>query len=136
MGTNYYLHRVENMCDHCGRADEDTTIHIGKSSGGWVFLLHVGGDAPRTLMEWVKQIIDPDVEIRNEYGDVIDPTYMLRTILNRIGKERSSDAVERQRPQMGAGAFYDKGLHLWRMRSSTRNPQPYASVDLCEGEFS
>src|SRR5450631_1105933 len=38
MGTNYYLQLPG--CDHCNRAGD--RLHIGKSSGGWCFALHVG----------------------------------------------------------------------------------------------
>lgn len=39
MGTNYYLHS-QDPCEHCGRSYPE--LHIGKSSAGWVFALHVG----------------------------------------------------------------------------------------------
>lgn len=37
MGTNYFVRppQCEQACKHCGQAQE---IHLGKSSGGWVFL--------------------------------------------------------------------------------------------------
>lgn len=37
MGTNFYVRppQCEHPCEHCGKASE---IHLGKSSGGWVFL--------------------------------------------------------------------------------------------------
>ena len=41
MGTNYYLET--DACDKCGRGDGP--LHIGNSSAGWCFALHVGEDA-------------------------------------------------------------------------------------------
>jgi hypothetical protein len=37
MGTNYFLHSPP--CLHCGHEPEP--LHIGKSSGGWCFALHI-----------------------------------------------------------------------------------------------
>ena len=53
MGTNYYLHRPRtNECEHCGRADEAPPLHIGKSSSGWCFSLHVRrADDPEHVLE-------------------------------------------------------------------------------------
>ncbi len=36
MGTNYYLRK--SKCKECGNEEE---IHIGKSSFGWTFALHI-----------------------------------------------------------------------------------------------
>ena len=38
MGTNHYLHAP--ACPHCGKEQEDV-IHLGKSSQGWCYGLHV-----------------------------------------------------------------------------------------------
>lgn len=39
MGTNYYLHDNSEQCSSCGCGEE--ILHIGKSSCGWSFALHV-----------------------------------------------------------------------------------------------
>ena len=39
MGTNYYFEDSSEVCECCGRGAE--SLHIGKSSGGWCFSLHV-----------------------------------------------------------------------------------------------
>lgn len=50
MGTNYYLHTKPD-CECCGRGFEP--LHIGKSSGGWCFSLHVmPEDNINTLDDW------------------------------------------------------------------------------------
>jgi len=39
MSVNYYLKRPSDRCEACGHERNDPTrLHIGKSSGGWVFL--------------------------------------------------------------------------------------------------
>ncbi len=81
MGTNYYIKR--NFCKCCGRFDE---IHIGKSSGGWCFGLHVktpGSDEnlPENLMEWEE--LFKNNEIVNEYGEIITKEEMMDIITDR-----------------------------------------------------
>lgn len=49
MGTNYYI--KSEPCSHCKRADPD--LHIGKSSFGWAFALHVVADRGlNSLDDW------------------------------------------------------------------------------------
>ncbi len=77
MGTNYYLHR--NVCEHCGRSDE--RIHIGKSSSGWCFSLHVIPGEIENLAEW--EATWPSGTIKDEYDEVIGPEEMMKTITDR-----------------------------------------------------
>lgn len=85
MGTNYYLHR--NICPHCGRADEE--LHIGKSSAGWCFSLHVT-DEITSLDDWKKLFAEEGAVIKDEYGDIETVETMLRTITQRRGREGPS----------------------------------------------
>lgn len=88
MGTNYYF--VQNVCAHCQRGDE--RLHIGKSSFGWVFALHVRSDRdfdhryPEDLEGWRKRWAQPDSYIVNEYGDLVHPSNMEQTVSGRTGK--------------------------------------------------
>jgi hypothetical protein len=80
MGTNYYLH--EATCSHCGHGKEK--LHIGKSSGGWCFSLHVDPDLGiRSLEDWIERWSQPGAYISDEYGDRIDPERMLEVIRDR-----------------------------------------------------
>lgn len=83
MGTNYYVYR--NACEHCGRGDEP--LHIGKSSAGWCFALHVGreewDETPRSLDEWRAKWSEPGAVIRDEYGRTLTADEMLSRILGR-----------------------------------------------------
>lgn len=81
MGTNYYLHQKPD-CKCCGRPFEP--LHIGKSSGGWCFSLHVmPDDGISTLDDWRALWSAPDALIRNEYGEAITPAEMERVITER-----------------------------------------------------
>lgn len=82
VGMNYYLH--ENGCPHCGRGDEP--LHIGKSSGGWCFALHVYPDEEvgiKNLDDWRAKWSAPNCRIKDEYGQVITPTEMDEIITAR-----------------------------------------------------
>lgn len=83
MGTNFYLRLP--TCAHCTRLEEK--IHIGKSSTGWCFALHVMPergilDLPDWTVIWAK----PGMAIQNEYNEFLTPDEMLQTILGRQGK--------------------------------------------------
>ena len=80
MGTNYYLHI--NKCPTCGTPEK--ILHIGKSSVGWAFSLHVSPDENINDLEDWKELfkLHPN-SIVNEYGDSISFVFMLSTILDR-----------------------------------------------------
>jgi len=76
MGTNYYLKRREPQqpCPTCGctcKSDEKDDLHIGKSSWGWCFGLHVIPELGiNSLDDWVEEIeINRDTHhVVDEYG--------------------------------------------------------------------
>ncbi len=81
MGTNYYLHQKPD-CECCGRPFEP--LHIGKSSGGWCFTLHVmPEDNINTLDDWRELWSKPGAVIRNEYGERVSNEEMERCITER-----------------------------------------------------
>jgi hypothetical protein len=90
MGTNYYWHE-KGTCEHCGR--RDTGIHIGKSSAGWCFGLHVYDpkrddyDIP-SLAAWEKLWNQPGSEVLNEYGETVTPERMLFIVTDRSHPDR------------------------------------------------
>ena len=80
MGTNYYLER--NVCSECGRPHE--SLHIGKSSVGWCFSLHVIPDRGiNDLDDWIQEFRDHRARIVDEYGSMVGISDMLATIRNR-----------------------------------------------------
>ncbi len=78
MGTNYYI--KSKLCEKCGRLDEE--YHIGKSSGGWCFSLHVDPNNGINSLEDVKQLWK-DKLVYNEYEETISHEEMLSIILER-----------------------------------------------------
>lgn len=79
MGTNYYLEDQE-PCSHCGRPYE--RVHIGKSSGGWCFSLHVIPERGiNSLEDWKANW--QGKKIYNEYGDEVSHEEMISIITER-----------------------------------------------------
>lgn len=88
MGTNYYL--TSKSCECCGRRGD--RIHIGKSSIGWCFGLHVYRDGVMfngkeltiaDLKDWIPLMNAESAQIEDEYGDVIPVVDMLSRIRER-----------------------------------------------------
>lgn len=84
MGTNYYLHETP-ACPHCGRTYEP--LHIGKSSGGWCFSLHVIPERGLVTLEAWQDLWSKGGHIKNEYGHDVTPDQMTEIIIDR-GYER------------------------------------------------
>lgn len=90
MGTNYYSVRrgledvdSESFWELVRREDEDI-LHIGKSSGGWCFSLHVVPEhGISDLDDWLPIFIDPERVIVDEYRNLIKFEQMMRTITAR-----------------------------------------------------
>ena len=87
MSTNYYLHKPSNTkCNHCGHdpESENNIIHIGKSSYGWCFALHVNSALGiNTLEDWKLKWAEEGMKIKNEYGDDVPAVDMLDIITTR-----------------------------------------------------
>ena len=71
MGTNYYSVKrdIEHLVmmdfydlhERCYDLDGNDVLHIGKSSSGWCFSLHVIPEQGiNSLQDWVKLFIDPE----------------------------------------------------------------------------
>ena len=101
MGTNYYLKvkKVPKPCYACGHTPpRPSSIHIGKSSAGWCFSLHVYPEEldedqdpprPQSLEEWRERFEDPKFMIENEYDKAITAKEMLHVITGRApGRKR------------------------------------------------
>ena len=83
MGTNYY-HEI-GVCEHCGHAEHRR--HIGKSSFGWCFSLHVEPDDhafPHSWDEWQEEFISG--RIVDEYGEEVDTEDFYSVVTERSHK--------------------------------------------------
>lgn len=93
MGTNFYLYK--NTCRHCGRGD--APLHIGKSSAGWCFALHVlPEEGIKDLDDWKKRFEGAGNTIKDEYGREVTPEEMIETITKRegnLGKTRKAPTM-------------------------------------------
>jgi len=82
MSTNYYLQN--KPCSHCGIVDSKSILHIGKSSRGWCFGLHVMPECGIcSLDDWRLLFQEPSREIVDEYGRRIGVDQMLSIVTER-----------------------------------------------------
>jgi hypothetical protein len=92
MGTNYYWHEKPE-CSHCGREFEG--VHIGKSSGGWCFSLHVyPNDNINDWPDWKERLCQPGSHIRNEYGERVTLEEMVAIVTKRAWKSPGTRDVQ------------------------------------------
>lgn len=98
MGTNYYLRdliqEVEDVLDD----NQDYTqglFHIGKSSSGWCFALHlIPEKGINNLDGWKKLFDSPGTIIRDEYGKVLSKEEMLSIITERSWPNREKSKLQ------------------------------------------
>jgi hypothetical protein len=92
MGTNYFWIRERDVCKACGRGVEVERLHIGKSSAGWCFSLHIrhsGVDAaPQSLDDWKARFVMPCSHIEDEYGRRETAEAMVAEITERSNRPR------------------------------------------------
>lgn len=150
MGTNFYLHK--NACQCCKRSQEK--LHIGKSSHGWCFTLHVDQtEGVEDLPDWEKLFADPANVIVDEYGELVTAESMMATITQRARSREEGvlgDSLDLYPEPFGRvmtwGEFYERNQaepgpnNLLRHRI---DPEGYRCVkhgegtwDCVRGEFS
>ena len=129
MGTKYYWLSDEGRCEHCGRSDSEE-LHIGKSSGGWCFALHVIPELGiNDLPDWLERWHRKGSRIRDEYGREVTPAEMWAVVMCR---SRKGDV---QSPEWYAQNHARPGP--FGLARSTHNAKPGdGPYDLCSGEFS
>lgn len=82
MGTNFYLKQPEVACPTCGHHEPVESLHIGKSSAGWVFSLRIHPDLGiSSLEDWKARLTQG--QICNEYGSQVSVEEMLKNITER-----------------------------------------------------
>lgn len=85
MGTNYFLH--SQKCPHCGIERKDK-MHLGKSSAGWCFSLHVYPELELNnwdeMWEYIVFCVEEEgYRIENEYGETVYLEEFCSVVLNR-----------------------------------------------------
>lgn len=143
MGTNYYL--TTQACPTCG-VSKHNNLHIGKSSMGWTFALHVYPDPfhnINTIMDWVRLFACPTSIITDEYDRLIPGEEMLDIILNRHGEE-VTNAGARLYGYHDINHYYERngaelgpnGLMRRRIDKSHCIGHGSGTYDYCTGDFS
>ncbi len=112
MGTNYYLTN-ESEKPHCDNCTCFPRLHIGKSSAGWCFSLHVIPESGiNSLDDWKRKFSEPGAVIYSEYDKVVSVENMLQNI-----EGRSSNNDFEKRP-----AMYATWLDFHRQNDSQPGP--------------
>jgi hypothetical protein len=85
MGTNFYwTEQASEVCPHCGKFNPGEKLHIGKSSAGWCFSLHIIPEKHiNNLEDWKKLWNERKGVIRDEYDETLTVEQMLDRITNR-----------------------------------------------------
>lgn len=126
MGTNYY--QVTVLCEHCGNSER---LHVGKSSGGWCFSLHVYPEMGiNDLNDWIKRAQHEGFE--DEYGRAI-AWVDLRPIIERRGDGFPMDPEWARRNNALVGP---NGLARHRLEEGHCIGHGAGTYDLIVGEFS
>lgn len=130
MGTNYHWHEKPAPCHACGH-DKSKVLHIGKSSMGWVFMLHIDSEEGlNTLEDWQYRWKEPGSKIFSEYGTLISIDQMNDIILDRenschpwtVQKQKDNGAIQ------GPNGLYRSVRYF--------APMDNATYDLAPGTFS
>lgn len=102
MSTNYYLHRDPKPCPTCHRDQEDSEVHIGKSSGGWVFSWRGWREGewspfgkpittPGELIQTLTVEIANGAMIKDEYHRTVSLGELIDLVVSKRGGRRHSD---------------------------------------------
>lgn len=129
MGTNYYIR--QEICPCCGHAESE--YHIGKSSGGWCFSLHV---EPERNIHDLEDVMAIEGTIFNEYGDIVSRKEMMAIITER---EWHSSIQRRNIEKWKETNYAVEGPNgLWRHKIDGVHCIGHGSgtYDLLIGEFS
>lgn len=113
MGTNYYLRKKnykDNRFDH-----SDLGLHIGKSSYGWSFSLHVVPGIAENLEDWKVLWSSRPFVIVDEYGTTVSKEEMLSIVTERgkLSPEHNYSRLKRRHPDIPEDEW-DKETHLRR----------------------
>ena len=135
MGTNYFLH--SQKCPHCGIEQKDK-MHLGKSSAGWCFSLHVYPELDLNdwfdMWEYISFCTEEEgYEIQDEYGDTIDSALFFTIVWDRHCKvPLSLDWLNKNHALPGP---FGLARHPIDGEHCIGNAGPNAPIDYFVGEF-
>lgn len=140
MGTNYYL---KNSKPEIG---EWSGIHIGKSSAGWCFALHVIPELNiNSLEDWLFLFDIDKYQIENEYSDRISKEEMIENICNRSNDKPElplyykdwEEFLEQNHAEFGPSNLFRAKVDFGRLgRHGVCTSHGEGTFDLIIGEFS
>ncbi|MEE4144919.1 MAG: hypothetical protein V2I26_08975 [Halieaceae bacterium] len=121
MGTNFYHIKLGTWpCLLCGHTEPPEKLHIGKSSAGWCFALHVIPEKGLNLLsDWESLFNSNAGRIEDEYGTPIEPGEMMEIITKRRsdrewgeGRWWNYSILGRPSPYESEADFHDKNNSL------------------------
>ena len=113
MGINYYLKKKNHLT---GAADRyDTGLHIGQSSYGWAFALHVVPGIAESLADWKDLWSCRHFVIVDEWGKRVSKEEMLSIVTERgtLSPEHEYSGLKRRDPEIPKDEW-DPKTHLHR----------------------
>ena len=152
MGTNYYLHQKTALPE----PDHEIVLHIGRSSGGWCFSLHVMPERGiNSLQDWI-DLIEARTSaglavIKNEYDEEVSLQDLLGLITKRHGFASVDENFNKANILMLPTWNYRDVEDYLQQNHATRGPNDLlrhindgkfcighgeGTWDLCTGEFS
>ena len=129
MGTNYYV--ALDVCPHCGRGED--SLHIGKSSAGWVFSLNTHPEHGIKSLEGWQNFLRGKM-VFDEYGSRVTLAELLRVILRRSWPGREPfepEFLERNHAEAGPN-----GLLRHRIDGRHCIAHGKGTWDIMRGDFS
>lgn len=119
MSTNYYLVYNEKVTDKCPCCEQEITknkeLHLGKSSSGWTFALHVYPEQGiHTWGDVLYEILYATCKggwIKDEYGTEVE-TDMFIDIVTERGSDNTIDEMVEKNNRLGFSTVESVGYYL------------------------
>lgn len=119
MGTNYYLVYNEKIDSICPCCEHEITkykeLHLGKSSNGWTFALHVYPEQGiHTWGDVLYEILHATGKggwIKDEYGTEVE-TDMFIDIVTERGSDNTIDEMVEKNNRLGFSTVESVGYYL------------------------
>ena len=125
MSTNFYLQK--GACSHCGHMPEAT--HLGLSSGGWCFGLHVcperGINYLPELIVWLNNELGYLKQPPQEWPKIVDENGQVHTLgsfLETVTKRQSARRIGEGWDGEWWGFLYQSEQHFHDSDHSLRGP--------------